>query len=447
MLAGVEAELHRCCFVSVETSWETSWVVSANDDAVGFPLLGLPYCSFVTAGGNAHLGVGIGTFILDLHGVSRAGLLASLDADVRNACEAARLNALMCCGPAAWSALRARLTALLREDARRNADREIVEPLLVPRDSVRFEKPVEVGNYTDFYASVHHAMHVGRLFRPDQPLMPNYKWLPVGYHGRVSSLVVSGTEVRRPNGQRRLSQDGPPVFGASTQLDYELEVAAYVGVGNALGEPVAIGKAEERIFGYSLLNDWSARDIQSWEYQPLGPFLGKSFATSVSPWVVPAEALAPFRVPLEARAEGDPEVLSSLQESPESAGIDVTLEVFLSTARMREAAMDPVRLSRGNLRELYWSFGQMIAHHTSNGCNLLAGDLIASGTVSGAEDGSLGCLLEITRRGASPVKLPNGEERTFLEDGDEVVMRGYCQREGLPRISFGECRGRVVAAK
>jgi len=424
-------------------SAETSWVASANDDAVGFPLHGLPYCSFVAADRDTHLGVGIGTFILDLHAVSGAGLLASFDADLRNACEAARLNALMRCGPAAWNALRARLTELLRDEVHRG----LVERMLTPRDAVRFEMPAAVGNYADFYASVHHATHVGRLFRPDQPLMPNYKWLPVGYHGRASSLVVSGTDVQRPRGQRRSAQDGPPMFGPSGQMDYELEVAAYVGTGNALGEPVAIGEADERIFGYSLLNDWSARDIQSWEYQPLGPFLGKSFATSVSPWVMPAEALVPFRAPLRERAEGDPEVLDYLRDpAPQIAGLDVTLEVSLSTRRMREASMAPVRLSKGNLRELYWSFGQMIAHHTSNGCNLVAGDLIASGTVSGAEDGSLGCLLEIARRGASPVTLPNGEIRAFLEDGDEVVMRGYCEREGFPRVSFGECRGRVVAA-
>lgn len=470
MLAGVEEELY--CELARFARWLVSKLAGgwfAEDDALGvswvssaagsgFPLQGLPYCAFVSGDGSirdglikngsirdgsVHLGVGIGDFILDLHGVARAGLLDSLGDAVRAACAAGQLNELMECGPVAWAGLRRVLTGLLRDDVS-EADRLRVEPLLIPQAGAWFCRPVGVGNYTDFYASIEHATNVGRLFRPDQPLMPNYKWLPVGYHGRASSLVVSRSGIRRPWGQMRLGDEA--VFGPSLQLDYELEVAAYVGTGNALGEPVSVGDAEGHVFGLSLLNDWSARDVQSWEYQPLGPFLGKSFATSVGAWVVPMEALEPYRVPGRERDAGDPKLLGYLDGPADKAGFDVRLEVWLSTERMRAEGMEPERLSRGNLRGLYWSFGQMIAHHTSNGCNLMVGDLIASGTVSGAKDGSQGCLLEMTWRGAEPLQLANGEVRGFLEDGDEVILRAVCEREGLPRVSFGECRGRVLPA-
>lgn len=427
-----------------------SWVESANDPAVGFPLQGLPYCSFVArdkGDASVRLGVGIGSFVLDLKGLVRAGLLSSLNAETQAACTAAQLNPLLRCGPPEWSALRKALVDLLKEDAAPD-NRRKVEALLAPQDEARFLMPVAVGNYTDFYASIHHATNVGRLFRPDQPLLPNYKWLPIGYHGRASSLVVSGTAIQRPCGQTKLSGNDVPAFGPTAQLDYELEVAACIGQGNQLGEPVPINEASRHIFGLTLLNDWSARDIQSWEYQPLGPFLGKSFATSLSPWIVPMDALHPFRVPLQERPAGDPASLPYLDELSLSyiSGVDVTLEVFLSTALMRETSIAPAQLSSGNLRDLYWSFPQMIAHHTSNGCNLVEGDLLASGTVSGADEGSRGCLLEITRRGVSPVRLPSGEMRSFLEDGDEVILRGFCQRDGYPRISFGECRGKILPA-
>jgi len=425
-------------------------VVSANNPASGFPLQSLPYCSFVSSqdgGEDAHLGVGIGLFLLDLHELCRSGLVSALDVKIQQACTSPQLNSLMRCGPAAWSALRRMLIELLMEDAS-PAHRSKIEPLLIPTKDVQFLKPVAVGNYTDFYASIHHATNVGRLFRPDQPLLPNYKWLPIGYHGRASSLTISGAGIRRPHGQIRLTGQESPAFGPTQQLDYELEVAAYIGTGNPLGEPISIATAAQHIFGLSLLNDWSARDIQSWEYQPLGPFLGKSFATSISPWVVPIEALSPFTVPSSTRPSGDPEPPSYLSNaaSANAGGIDLTLEVFLSTARMRETSLAPVRLSEGNLCDLYWTFPQMIAHHTSNGCNLVEGDLIASGTVSGPRPGSEGCLLEITRRGASPLQLPNGETRAFLEDGDEIVLNGFCEREGFPRISLGECRGTVLPA-
>ena len=349
----------------------------------------------------------------------------------------------MLCGNAASSSLRQALITLLRDNASPEK-RRATEPLLVPTTNARFVKPIAVGDYSDFYASIHHATNVGKLFRPDQPLLPNYKWIPIGYHGRASSLVISGTDIRRPNGQTKPSEASTPTFAPTSQLDYELEVAAYIGTGNPLGKPIPIESADQHIFGLSLLNDWSARDIQSWEYQPLGPFLGKSFATSVSPFVVPMEALLPYRVEPERRAPNDPEPLPYLTE-PTPTTIDLTLEVFLTTARMREASQTPFRLSTGNLRDLYWTFPQMIAHHTSNGCNLLPGDLIASGTISGPNPGSQGCLLEITQRGANPIQLPNGEQRSFLQDGDEVILRAFCEKPGLPRISFGECRGAVVA--
>ncbi len=347
----------------------------------------------------------------------------------------------MRCGREAWRSLRATLTRLLRD----NSERYIVEPLLIPTSQAHFVKPVEVGNYTDFYASIDHATNVGKLFRPDQPLLPNYKWIPIGYHGRASSLVVSGTDIRRPRGQTKPLEASAPNFGPSSQLDYELEVATYIGTGNQLGEPIPIESAEQHIFGLSLLNDWSARDIQSWEYQPLGPFLGKSFATSISPFVVPIEALRPFRVAPEPRAPGDPEPLPYLASKAPDA-LDISVEVFLSTAKMREASIAPIRMSSANLRDLYWTFPQMIAHHTSNGCNLLPGDLLASGTISGPQEGSQGCLLESTQRGAKPIQLPNGEQRTFLLDGDEIILSGHCEKTGYPRISFGECRGVVAAS-
>jgi fumarylacetoacetase len=294
---------------------------------------------------------------------------------------------------------------------------------------------------------VHHATNVGSMFRPDNPLLPNYKWVPIGYHGRASSLVPSGTVVRRPVGQTKAADAEAPAFGPSRSLDYEMEIGCFVGPGNPRGTPVPLDNAEQRLFGLGLVNDWSARDIQSWEYQPLGPFLAKSFATTLSPWVVTFDALAPFRVPAFARPAGDPAPLPYLESETNrtAGGVDVTVEVWLSSARMREQGMQPVRLSRSRMADLYWTPAQMLAHHTSNGCNLNPGDLFASGTISGPEKESRGCLLELTWRGAEPLTLPTGESRKFLEDADEVVMRGWCEREGFARIGFGECSG-VVAS-
>jgi len=350
------------------------------------------------------------------------------------------------CGVEANVRLRQVLTNLLSEDVT-EVPMEALERLLIPMEDVVFRKPVAVGNYTDFYASIHHATNVGRLFRPDQPLLPNYKFIPIGYHGRTSSLVMSGSFIVRPHGQIKLPSEDLPSFGPSRQLDYEIEVGAYIGSGNALGKPIGIAEAEQHIFGISLVNDWSARDIQAWEYQPLGPFLGKSFATTISPWVVTMDALAPFRVPQEPRSETDPKTLRYLTSpDPTIAAIDLNLEVYLSTTLMRQSSIPPVRLSTGNLRQLYWSFAQMVTHHTSNGCNLLSGDLIASGTISGSEVGTEGSLLERTRRGTAPLRLPSGEVRSFLEDDDEVILRGFCERKGFPRIGFGDCSGRVTHA-
>jgi fumarylacetoacetase len=324
---------------------------------------------------------------------------------------------------------------LLTEEA---ADREETAKRLVKQSDVEMMLPYEIGNYTDFYASIHHATNVGSMFRPDNPLLPNYKWMPIGYHGRASSIVVSGTPFRRPKGQTRDDANAPPQFGPSKRLDYELEVGAIIGRSNALGEPVPIERAEEHILGLCLVNDWSARDIQTWEYQPLGPFLAKNFATSVSPWIVTLDALEPFRVEVTPRPEGDPAPLPHLTWADDRA-FDITLDVWLRSDKMRQ----PMLVSRGSFRDMYWTFAQFVAHHTSNGCNLQVGDLIASGTVSGTTKESRGCLLERTWRGTEPLELPTGETRKFLEDGDEVIFRAYCERDGL-RIGFGECRGVVL---
>ena len=430
------------------TEWSrTSWVESANDPACGFPLQSLPYCILAGEDGRARPGARIGAFVLDLRWCKGAGLLEGLPTHLQSACEARTLNPLIACGAAAHAALRTRLMDLLDAEAD-GATRNAVGAALSPAEAATLLKPVEPANYTDFYASLHHATRVGRLFRPEQPLLPNYKFVPIGYHGRASSLVVGGTPVRRPSGQTKPEAGGSPSFGPTRFQDYEVEVGMYIGNGNPLGEPIAIGQAGNHIFGLSLLNDWSARDIQSWEYQPLGPFLAKSFSTSVSPWVVPMAALAPFRVPAAPRPAGDPAPLGYLLDAADqhNGAIDLTVEAWLLTAAMRAAGHAAHRLSHANLRDLYWTPAQLIAHHTSNGCNLLPGDLVATGTISGPEDDAAGCLLELTAGGKRPIMLPNGESRSALEDGDELILRGFCRREGFPEVSLGECRGLVVEA-
>lgn len=423
-----------------------SWVPSANEPGTDFPIQNLPLGVFARKGGGVRrIGMAIGDQVLDLANCADRGHLEGLGAPILRACRTESLRALMTLGPAAWGALRARASELLRDKAP-PAERPVSS--VIPMTEVTMALPAECGDYTDFYASVHHASNVGSMFRPDQPLMPNYKWLPVGYHGRASSLVVSGTGIRRPRGQARPDDAAPPVFGPTRGLDYEMEVGALVGPGTRLGEPVRLERAEQHLFGLCLVNDWSARDIQRWEYQPLGPFLGKSFATSVSPWVVTLEALAPFRAPRAPRDANDPAPLPYLDgEADRSAGgFDVTVEVLLRSAAMQEAGAPPVRVSLGSMRDLYWTLAQMLTHHASNGCNLRTGDLIASGTISGAAPESRGCLLERTWRGSEPLALPDGTERRFLEDGDEVILRAWCEREGRVRIGFGECRGIVLPA-
>ena len=423
-----------------------SLVESAQAEDTDFPLQNLPFGSFRRAPEeDGRLGVAIGDQIFDLAEAHQAGLLEGLDESTGAGTEAAlhssKLNALMALGPVAWNGVRMRLVSLLGADSE---ERGRVEGCLVSQDQVALELPATIGDYTDFYASIYHATNIGSFFRPDNPLLPNYKWIPIGYHGRASSVFVSGTPVVRPCGQRKRPEEEQPSYGPCRLLDYELEVGFFVGGGNLPGAPVPVSQAEEFIFGMNLVNDWSARDMQGWEYQPLGPFLAKSFATTVSPWVVTLEALAPFRAPAFERPPGDPPPLPHLDqgEAAARAGVDLRLEVDLLPA----GATESVPLSRGNFLDMYWSIAQMLTHHASNGCNLRPGDLMASGTVSGPTDGSLGSMMEITKRGQQRVALPGGETRGFLEDGDEVILRGYCERDGFRRIGFGECRARVEAA-
>lgn len=427
-----------------------SWVETANAPEADFPIQNLPFGVFSRRGDAPRVGVAIGDRVLDVARCALGGAFEGLAAEAAAACETPSLNALMALGAPYWSDLRLALSTLLRDGT--HAPREhvaLAARALVPLADVHLHLPAVIGDYTDFYASVFHATNVGSMFRPDNPLLPNYKFVPIGYHGRASSIVASGTPIRRPVGQTRRDAEKPPAFGPSASLDYELEVGAFVGPGNALGEPIPLSMAEEHIFGLCLVNDWSARDIQAWEYQPLGPFLAKNFATTVSPWVVTMEALEPFRAPAFARPAGDPAPLPYLNDASdrERGGIDLTLEVAILTARMREEDRAPVVVSRGSFRDMYWTLAQMLAHHASNGCNLRPGDLLASGTVSGTEKRSRGSLLELSWRGAEPLDLGNGEVRKFLEDGDEVVMRGWCERDGCARIGFGECRGEVLPAR
>jgi fumarylacetoacetase len=428
-----------------------SWVKSAEAAGTDFPIQNLPYgVARIPGEATPRVVTAIGDRALNLHALVQAGVLAGLDDTVLAACRHITLNPLMALPRATLRTLRERLIALL-EEARVETmrHRAVLESALTPQSAVEMQVPATIGDYTDFYASIFHATNVGKLFRPDNPLLPNYKYVPIGYHGRASSILPNGTAIRRPRGQMAGAAGEAPTFGASRLLDYELEVGAFVARGNPLGEPVSIDEAREHLFGLCLLNDWSARDIQSWEYQPLGPFLAKNFATTVSPWVVTLDALEPFRAPAFARPAEDPAPLAYLSggDDQRRGGFDVQLEVLLETPRMHQAGEAPFLLSRSNLHELYWTLGQMVAHHTSNGCNLQTGDLLATGTVSGAATTARGCLLEITARGAQPVVLRNGETRKFLEDGDTVILRGHCEREGAARIGFGECRGTVLPAR
>ncbi len=427
-----------------------SWIESANRRGTDFPIQNLPFGIFRHVGSDElpRVGVAIGDQILDMTGAEMDGFFEGETAIAAEACLGESLNEVMSLGREHWSALRLRLHQMLRSDAPEGY-RQRLSRHLVPMANAEMLLPAAIGDYTDFYASIYHATNVGSMFRPDNPLLPNYKYIPIAYHGRASSIVPSGTPVRRPNGQTRPDPQQPPTFGPAKALDYELEVGAFVGLGNQLGKPVALEEAPEHIFGLCLVNDWSARDIQTWEYQPLGPFLAKNFATTISPWVVTLEALAPYRTSAFTRAESDPSPLPYLQSETEQrlGGIDITLEVLLRTAKMRESGAPPQKLSRASFRDMYWTVAQMLTHHASNGCNLRPGDLIASGTVSGPEKTARGCLLELTWRGAEPVAIPGGESRKFLEDGDEVIITGFCERQGFARIGFGECRGEVLPAR
>jgi fumarylacetoacetase len=409
-----------------------SWVAQANQPGSDFPIQNLPLGRYrhIGADEDFKIGVAIGDQILDLQGT---GLIDSSD-----------MNALMSLDTAARRCLRRDISQGL---AQGSAQQQAWSKLLTPQSAAEMAVPCRIGDYTDFYTGIHHATSVGKLFRPDQPLMPNYKWVPIGYHGRSSSIRVSGQTFRRPRGQTKAPDNVQPTFGPSRRLDYELELGYFVGRGNELGQPVSIEDAEDHLFGVTLLNDWSARDIQAWEYRPLGPFLSKNFASTVSPWLVTTEALAPFRAPLM-RPEGDPQPLPYLDgDFNRKAGLfDIMLEVLILTERMAESGLAPERLTLGNAgTAAYWTAAQLLTHHTVNGCNLQSGDLLGSGTLSGPAAGEAGSLLELTKGGKESVTLADGEQRTFLEDGDTLILRGWCERPGAVRIGLGEVRGTVLA--
>ncbi len=437
-----------------------SWVKSAQAAGSDFPIQNLPFAVFCRAGTTEAWrgGVAIGDQIVDLAALRNADVI---NADVikaedpatelaRTALQAAardQLNDFMALGPAHWSALRHALSHLLRVGTTADEQARIRSLALVPQSQAEYRLPARIGDYTDFYTSVHHATNIGRLFRPDNPLLPNYKWVPIGYHGRASSIVISGTPFTRPQGQLMPPGAPQPMVGPSKRLDIELELGAFIGPGNALGRPINIDQAEDHVFGLCLLNDWSARDIQGWEYQPLGPFLAKNFATTISPWVVTLEALAPYRLPFTRPAD-DPQPLPYLDSAAQRANglLNIELAVELQTPRMREAGIPPALIAQSNYRHAYWTLAQMVTHHTMGGCNLQPGDLLGSGTMSGPEPHQAGALIELTAGGKQPLKLPNGEQRTFLEDGDSVTLRGWCDRPGAVRVGFGRCEGLVLPA-
>jgi fumarylacetoacetase len=428
-----------------------SWVQSANQPNCDFPIQNLPFAVFRRKGSHQpyRIGVAIGDQILDLpaaHAVHAfAGFTELQGGHFTTAVNAQTLNGLMGLGAPVWSALRLALSRVLREGS---ALQGTLHACLLPQAQAEYALPAHIGDYTDFYTSVHHATAVGKLFRPDNPLLPNYKWVPIGYHGRASSIGVSGQEFHRPLGQTKPPTVEEPVFGPAKRMDYELELGIFIGQGNALGTSIPVEQAESHVFGLCLLNDWSARDMQAWEYQPLGPFLAKNFATTISPWIVTLEALAPYRLAWH-RDAADPQPLPYLDgESVRASGsFDIQLEVLLQTPAMKTAGAAAERLSLSNFRHSYWTVSQMVAHHTVNGCNLHAGDLLGSGTQSGPAPEEAGSLLELTEGGKKPLQLSNGEQRVFMEDGDTVVLRGWAHKEGAPRIGFGEVAGTLLPAR
>nr|WP_294850530.1 fumarylacetoacetase [uncultured Sphingomonas sp.] len=420
-----------------------SWVASANGHP-DFPIQNLPLGVFSTGVVGEHrIGVAIGDMVLDMKALSRTDLL---DSHWRLALGLETLNAWFAHGPTDATALRTQLTELLSDERHRNQ----VEPMLVHRSSVTMHLPCHIGDYTDFYVGIHHATNVGKQFRPDNPLLPNYKYVPIGYHGRASSVRVSGEPVARPAGQRKAPDAEVPEYGPSRRLDYELELGIFIGRGNALGHPIPIDEAADHIAGYCLLNDWSARDLQAWEYQPLGPFLAKNFLTSISPWVVTPDALAPFRSAMPSRPGGDPAPLAYLTNAKDQANgaLDIHMEVSLLTRKMRNMGLPPHILSKGDASAaMYWSAAQIVTHHASSGCNLQPGDLIGTGTLSTADETGLGSLLEISHGGKTPIALPSDETRSFLEDGDELTITARCVRDGAVSIGFGSCTGRVITSR
>jgi fumarylacetoacetase len=426
-----------------------SWLESANAAGTDFPIQNLPFGVFRRAGGTDAFrgGVAIGDQVIDLAAVSRAGAVSGLAAQAASAAAQSTLNEFLALGPAAWSALRHALFDLLRAGAT-GPGVEAVRASLVPLAAIEHAVPTRIGDYTDFYTSIHHARNVGRVIRPDNPLTPNFQWLPIAYHGRASSVVISGTPFHRPMGQARPPGSPAPVYGACMRLDYELEMGFYVGPGNAQGQPIPMAQAEQHIFGMCLLNDWSARDHQFWEMDPLGPFLGKNFCTTISPWIVTMEALAPYRAPFAHPAD-EPQPLPYLDSTANATqgAVDVQLEVRLQSARHRAAGHAGDRLSGTSFRHQYWTIAQMLAQHTVNGCNLQPGDLLGTGTISGPTLEEAGAIVELSLGGTRQIPLPaTGESRTFLEDGDTVILRGWCEKPGAARIGFGESRGTVLPA-
>jgi fumarylacetoacetase len=417
-----------------------SWVKGADGHS-DFPVQNLPLGIFAPQNDDPRGGIAIGDFIVDLPALHATRLLCGEAGEAAAAARGPTLNDLLALGDGPRRALRRRLSELLSDDSFRGA----VEPALHPASGCLLQLPCAIGDYTDFYVGIHHATNIGKQFRPDNPLLPNYKHIPIGYHGRASSVQPSGTPVHRPNGQTRLHDADAPSFGPSQRLDYELELGIWIGPGNKLGEPIPISHASKHIAGYSLFNDWSARDIQAWEYQPLGPFLSKNFVSTTSCWIITPEALAAFRVPQALRPGGDPSPLPYLLDPDDQRGgaIELELTVSLSTAAMRMQGLAPQRLSASNARYMYWTPAQLVAHHTCGGCNLRAGDLFGTGTISGPNQDGCGSMLEATRGGRAPVVLQTGEERRFLEDGDEVFLFARAQRVGFAPIGFGECRGIV----
>ncbi|MAJ39620.1 MAG: fumarylacetoacetase [Pseudoalteromonadaceae bacterium] len=425
----------------------TSWVESANIKGCDFPIQNLPFAEFRTKNTNEEFrgGVAIGDQVIDLAKLSHLNIFTGDAKTALDAASESTLNTFMGLGEQYWSALRLALSKALREGAQQQKE---MQSTLIAQADIEFSLPCRIGDYTDFYTSIYHATAVGSLFRPDNPLLPNYKWVPIGYHGRSSSIDVSGQTFHRPKGQTKAPDADSPSFGPCKRLDYELELGIYLGKGNALGDAIAIENAENHVFGFCVFNDWSARDLQAWEYQPLGPFLAKNFASTVSPWIVTTEALAPFRTSWT-RDENDPQPMPYLESAAnrEQGAFDIQMDVKIQTQKMRDENHQPTQVSTSSFKHSYWTVAQMVTHHTVNGCNFMPGDMLGSGTQSGPTHEEAGSLLELSRGGKEKITLSNGEQRSFLEDGDNVIMRGWCEKPGYARIGFGSVESTVLPAK